>query len=171
MAAFKLMARQYEGRSPFRALMLRPLRDSPCEREWRGVMTPALVQTKAKVEPDAASFGLLLAAALAGADPQLCLNAVQQMAAAGCPPPLLDFNRVLAVCVERKTTDAAQRVFKLLAGCPGVQPDEQSFGALINCAWVCADMELAASALVDMVAADFTPSVAAVSALLATLSS
>jgi hypothetical protein len=58
------------------------------------------------------------------------------MCAAGLPPELLMLNQLLALAAENRSTAAASHIYEAVVGCKTVQPDEKTFGAMINCAWV-----------------------------------
>ena len=51
-------------------------------------------------------------------------------------PGLLAFNQLLALAAENKAKDAAVNMYELMITKGPIDPDEKSFGAMINCAWV-----------------------------------
>lgn len=55
---------------------------------------------------------------------------------AGLAPGVLAFNQMLAMAAEQKAKDAAVKIYELAVHKGSIQPDENSFGAMINCAWV-----------------------------------
>lgn len=58
------------------------------------------------------------------------------MSGAGMAPGLLAFNQLLALAAENKAKDAAVNMYELMITKGPIDPDEKSFGAMINCAWV-----------------------------------
>ena len=69
------------------------------------------------------------------------------MSTAEMAPELLAFNQLLALAAEQKAKDAAVNMYELMVIKGPIDPDEKSFGAMINCAWVRSCMRFSMEAL------------------------
>jgi len=114
--------------------------------------------------PDA--FKSLLECARVGGDMQLCVSVSKQMVGASVAPELATFNLLLALAAEKKAKGSAVEIFELMETSDDAQPDDKTFGAMINCAWACNDIKLATKYLHQMLDSGFTPPIAAINALL-----
>ena len=118
------------------------------------------------LEPEADAYASLLECARSAGDVQLCGSVAKQMVAASAAPDLLTFNLLLALAAEKKAKGAAVDLFELMQGCDDIKFDAKTFGAMINCCWASNDVKLATGYLQQMVDGGFTPSTAAINALL-----
>lgn len=130
-----------------------------------GVQAFKLLQ-ESGLEPQADAYSSLLECVRVGGDIQLCVNVTKQMVAASSPPELATFNLLLALAAGKKAKGSAVDIFDLLEGSDEVKPDEKTFGAMINVAWACNDVKLATGYLSRMLQGGFTPTAAAINALL-----
>ena len=107
-------------------------------------------------------------------DHALALKVVRQMVAANCPPSLSVFNELLDAFAQLGAKKSALELFKQLQACahiPQLAVDERAYTTLVECARASDDLELAHSALAQMVADGLTLPTEALNALLRSCSS